>query len=197
MFLTGGDGTGWALDEDVRLTGKALEDVVELTDLARCEVVHSVWWEPLLAMNPVDLADKRILCHMAGEPFRYLGLPRHRHAVAVVDLWITQTGQATRQCSAVGLPYACVPYTTDIEAFYRLPEHDISLTDFRRQWNIPDGRYLIGSFHRDSAGFDLRVPKKVKGPDILAEIVTALHRRGCPVHLVLAGPRRHWIRRRI
>ncbi|HET9395984.1 MAG TPA: hypothetical protein VFO36_08000, partial [Nitrospiraceae bacterium] len=58
-------------------------------------------------------------------------------------------------------------------------------------------RYLIGSFHRDSAGFDLGIPKKVKGPDILAEIALALHRRGCPVHVVLAGPRRHWIRRRL
>ena len=47
VFLTGGDDIGWALDEDLRLTRKALEGFVEFTDLETCEVVHSVWWEPL------------------------------------------------------------------------------------------------------------------------------------------------------
>ncbi|MEX5215251.1 MAG: glycosyltransferase [Nitrospiraceae bacterium] len=197
VFLTGGDGIGWALDEDIRLTRKALEEFAELTELAKCEVVHSVWWEPLLAMSPDDLAGKRIFCHMSGEPFRYLSLPRHRHAADVVDSWITQTKQATRQCSAVGLPHAFIPYTTDVEVFHRLPDRHESLQEFCRQWKIPNDRYLIGSFHRDSAGFDLTIPKRVKGPDILAEVIGALHRRGCPVHLVLAGPRRHWIRQRL
>ena len=197
VYLTGGDGTGWALDEDLRLTKSALDGVVELTDLAQSDVVHSVWWEPLLAIRPPDFSNKKIVCHLAGEPFRYLTLPRHRHVVSAVDMWIAQTSQAACQCASIGLPHKVVPYSTDVNEFYPLPSDDLSLAEFRQQWNIPEGRYLIGSFHRDSAGFDLRVPKLVKGPDILAEIVTALHRRGYPIHLVLAGPRRHWIRLRI
>lgn len=197
VCLTGGDGIGWALDEDVRLTRKALEGRVEFTTVEACEVLHSVWWEPLLSLAPSDLSAKRIVCHMSGEPFRYLGLPRHRHVVSAVDCWITQTTQATRQCAAIGLPHTYIPYTTDVESFYRLPVADEGIQALLREWKIPEKRYLIGSFHRDSAGFDLSIPKKVKGPDILAEIALALHRRGCPVHFVLAGPRRHWIRRRL
>jgi glycosyltransferase involved in cell wall biosynthesis len=197
VFLTGGDGIGWALDEDLRLTRQALEGFVEFTDLETCEVVHSVWWEPLLSIAPATLSAKRIVCHMAGEPFRYLSLPRHRHVVGAVDCWISQTTQAARQCGAIGLPHMCIPYATDAEAFHRLPSNNEALNEFRTRWKIPQNRYLIGSIHRDSAGFDLSIPKKVKGPDILVEIALALHRRECAVHLVLAGPRRHWVRRHL
>ncbi len=197
VYLTGGDGIGWALDEDLRLTRQALEGHVEFVDLQACEVVHSVWWEPLLSIAPAILSTKRIVCHMSGEPFRYLCLPRHRHVVDSVDNWIAQTRQAARQCAAIGLPHSFVPYTTDSETFHRLsPDHE-ALRGMRTRWNIPNDRYLIGNFHRDSAGFDLSIPKIVKGPDVLAEIVQALHHRGCPVHVVLAGPRRHWIRNRL
>ena len=37
VCLTGGDGIGWALDEDVRLTRRALEGRVELTAVEPCE----------------------------------------------------------------------------------------------------------------------------------------------------------------
>jgi glycosyltransferase involved in cell wall biosynthesis len=197
VCLTGGDGIGWALDEDVRLTRKAIESRVELTAMESCEVVHSVWWEKLLSMLTPEFSSKRIVCHMSGEPFRYLSLPRHRHVVGHVDCWITQTREATRQCAAIGLPHAYIPYTTDVDSFHRLPPGHAGILGIRREWKIPEQRYLIGSFHRDSAGFDLSIPKKVKGPDILAEIALALHRRGCPIHVVLAGPRRHWIRQRL
>jgi glycosyltransferase involved in cell wall biosynthesis len=197
VCLTGGDGIGWALDEDLRLTRQAVERRVELTAEEQCDVLHTVWWEPLLTMPPAALAAKRIVCHMSGEPFRYLCLPRHRHVVSAVDCWITQTHQATQQCAAIGLPHTYIPYATDVETFQRLPAGHEALESFRRKWRIPDQRYLIGSFHRDSAGFDLSMPKKVKGPDIFAEIALALHRRGRPIHVLLAGPRRHWIRRRL
>lgn len=194
VFLTGGDLGGWALDEDLRLTKRALESVVELTDLEHCEVVHSVWWEPLLEIPHSRLGDKPIICHMSGEPYRYMSLPRYRHAARLVDCWIAQTKQAARECSSVGIPHTFIPYTTDVGLFRPLSEGDPSLVALRTQWNIPEGQYLIGNFHRDTEGFDLRVPKRIKGPDIFAELVGALWKRGCPVHVVLAGPRRHWLR---
>lgn len=197
VFLTGGDHSGWALDEDVRLTQEALKNIVELTDFEQCEIVHSVWWEPLLALPTAALAQKFVLCHMSGEPFRYVSLPRYRHVVRLVDSWIAQTQEAAWQCASISLPYVLVPYTTDVGRFRRLPAGDPSMQKLRERWNIPRDRYLIGSFHRDSAGYDLTIPKRVKGPDILAEIIRALHHRKCPVHLVLAGPRRHWLRTRL
>lgn len=196
VFLTGGDNAGWALDQDLELTRRALSGVVELTELDRCDVIHSVWWESLLTLPPSAIETKTVLCHMSGEPFRYLSVPRHRHAVGLVDCWVTQTSQATRQCRSIGLPHCAISYTTDVTTFRPLGKHDPSLDELRSKWNIPSDRYLIGNFHRDSAGFDLLIPKKEKGPDIFCEIARALYRGGHPIHVLLAGPRRHWVRAR-
>ncbi len=53
------------------------------------------------------------------------------------------------------------------------------------------GKYLIGSFQRDSLGTDLSRPKWQKNPDALIDIVNQLDKSS--VVLVLAGPRRHYI----
>jgi len=36
-----------------------------------------------------------------------------------------------------------------------------------------------------------------KGPDIFLEILRVLHQRGEPIHVLLAGPRRHWLRQQL
>ena len=48
---------------------------------------------------------------------------------------------------------------------------------------------------RDTQAGRGRKPKLVKGPDIFADIVTSLREAGKPVHVLLAGPRRHWLRK--
>ncbi|SLM46421.1 Glycosyltransferase [Nitrospira japonica] len=196
VHMTGGDGTGWALDEDLRLTRQALSDIVEFSDLDHCEVIHSVWWESLLRVPEAIAVRAFVVCHMSGEPFRYLTLPQHRHVVGLVDCWIAQTAEAARQCRAVGLPHIVVPYTTDVAKFHPISAGDTVLGELGRTWRLPTDRYLLGNFHRDSAGFDLSIPKRTKGPDIFCEIVRGLHREGHAVHAVLAGPRRHWVRKR-
>src|SRR3546814_10800177 len=71
------------------------------------------------------------------------------------------------------------------------------LSALRDRYEIPSGRYLIGSFQRDSVASDLVSPKLVKGPDVFCEIIRQAMDLGAPVHVVLAGPRRTWIRRRL
>jgi glycosyltransferase involved in cell wall biosynthesis len=55
-------------------------------------------------------------------------------------------------------------------------------------------RYVIGNFHRDSEGGNLLSPKLQKGPDVFLQVVLALFKKNHPVHVLLAGPRRHWLR---
>jgi len=197
VFLAGGDGMGWALDEDLNLTRRALEGIVEFTDLEHCEVVHSVWWEELLRLPKELLVGKRIICHFSNRPFHYLKQPRFRLARELAGYWIAQASEAQRELASIGINSELIPYTTDTNTFRPLPSHDSDLREFGRQWNILGDHYLIGNFHRDTEGRDLCSPKVQKGPDIFAEIVRGVVSKGYRVHVLLAGPRRFWIRRRL
>jgi glycosyltransferase involved in cell wall biosynthesis len=194
VFLTGGDGMGWALDDDLVLTQRALEGLVEFTDLDGCEVVHAVWWEGLLSIPETGVRGKRVICHVPSEPYRYLTIPSHRHAVAMAGMWIVRSSQAAREMARIGIPHQHIPYTTDVQVFRPLPAGSLSVAEVREGWGIPKDRYIVASFHRDTEGRDLSKPKLVKGPDIFLEIVDLVFRRGCPIHVLLAGPRRHWLR---
>jgi len=197
VFLTGGDGIGWAVDEDLRLTKQAFEGFVDLADLAECEVVHGLWWWSLLPIPPENLIGKRVICHVPGEPFRYFAVPEHRRAPNLVGRWITRTRQAALELKGLGIESDVIPYLIDTETFRLLPKDDPSLLSFRDRWNLPSNAYLIGSFQRDTEGSDLVSPKLVKGPDVLLEILMGLQARGLNVHAVLAGPRRHWLIRQL
>jgi glycosyltransferase involved in cell wall biosynthesis len=197
VFLTGGDGIGWAVDEDMKLIREALVDIVDFVDLPESQVIHSLWWEGLMMIPAEQLSGKRILCHIPGEPFRYFTMPRHRHALPIVGKWVTRNSQAAAQMSSLGISHMMIPYLIDVGTFRPLYSGDKNLTLFLEKWGIPSDAYLIGNFSRDTEGSDLRTPKLVKGPDLLLEILLALRRQGLNIHVVIAGPRRHWLLRRL
>lgn len=197
VFLSGGDDIGWAVDEDLKLTREALAGLVEFVDIGDAEVVHMVWWEALLAVPEERLEGKRIICHVPGEPFRYMTYPSHCRAMEVVGRWVTRTSQAKHQLAEVRVDSVLIPYLIDVNVFTRLGRDDPAVIAFREEWNIPRGSFLIGSFQRDTEGSDLKSPKLVKGPDVFAEIVRTVRERGHDIHVMLGGPRRHWMIRRL
>jgi glycosyltransferase involved in cell wall biosynthesis len=150
-----------------------------------------------MMLSQEHLYGKRIVCHVPSEPFRYLTLPDHRHAVAMVGRWITRSSQAAEQLRTVSLPTDMIPFLIDMNTFRPLAETDEGAQALAARWNIPQDKYLIGSFQRDSEGSDLQRPKLVKGPDVFLEIVSGLIKLGLDIHVVLAGPRRYWLRKRL
>lgn len=197
IHLTGGDDIGWAIDEDLKLARQSLEGIVEFTGLSECDVVHCVWWEGLNLLDRSILADKKIVCHVPAEPFRYLALPAHRHIMDIVDMWVTRTRQAYNQFKSIDVDNFMIPYLVDTSTFRPLEHDDHDVKALRARFNIPSDKYLIGNFQRDTEGSDLKTPKLVKGPDILLEILKGLKKRGMNFHVILAGPRRHWLRKKL
>ena len=193
VHLTGGDGIGWAVDEDLRLTRRAIEKLVDLVDLQSCEIVHSAWWYALLELPFEQLLGKRIICHVPGEPFRYFSIPEHRRAMEIVGRWITPTSRAHYQMQSVGVESWLGRYLVDTDTFQPLSSDNTGSVELIEKWKIPTDTYLIGSFQRDTEGSDLTRPKLMKGPDVLLEILLGIQRLGLKFHLVLAGPRRHWL----
>lgn len=198
VFVTGGDRVGWALDEAVRLTRRALEGLVDLVDdPASCDVVHSISWRPLLTLDRRVVEGRRVLCYAYEEVARVLREPMSLPARAMVGRWLAGTVTDAEQFTAFGLESTLIPFVIDTDVFRPLADRAALRRDYAARWGIPTDRYLIGSFQRDTEGADLVSPKRVKGPDVFAEIVRGLVQRGLPIHVVLAGPRRFWLRRRL
>lgn len=201
VYLCGGDGTGWAIDEDRRQTMLALGGVVELVRSPKdAEVIHSCWWVPLMELSPDETAGKPVICHMAGEPARCLTEVGFVPAMRRVTHWVAQSRHALEQLRDIGASATYVPYAVDAEAFGR-PQGTPGDAVMGARHRLPRGACIIANFHRDAAGAGLNegrpVPKLVKGPDVFVEILAELRKRGANVVALLAGPRRHWTRREL
>ncbi len=197
VFLTGGDGTGWALDDDLRATRESLlglPQLIELTDLDNCEVVHCMWSEELAAIEPWQLAGKRVVCHLENDLSKLLGCVSMLQTASSVGMWVVQNISTLQYCIDVGMNATYVPYAVDVEVFQQPIEPGTGRDELKKRWNLPADRFLIGNFMRDSLGADLSKPKDQKGADVFLAMLRLLGEKGLPIHVVLAGPRRHWLR---
>lgn len=67
----------------------------------------------------------------------------------------------------------------------------------RVKYGLPIDGYLVGSFQRDTEGYDLKTPKLEKGPDLLVEYLEKLKQTRSNLHVVLAGWRRQYVSSRL
>ncbi len=193
VHFAGGQKVAWALDEDLRWAREALAGKIRETGLASARIVHAAWWPALAAIGDAALAGKTVVCFADNPPALYLTQPGFAWAARRVDLWIARSREAAGQFASLGLRVAQVPYCIDPQVFRPLPDQ----ASIRRECGLPDDAFVIGNFHRDSEGGNLGKPKAQKGPDIFFEIARELHRRRPRTMVLLAGPRRHWLRREL
>jgi glycosyltransferase involved in cell wall biosynthesis len=180
----------WALDEDLRWAREALAGKVREVAFPFARIIHAAWWPSLTALPAGALTGRRVLCFVDNPPAFYLSQPEFKRAAELVDLWVARSSEAVHQFCALGLPVAQVPYCVD-PAIFRPLKNESAI---RQELGIPAGSFVVGNFHRDSEGADLGKPKKQKGPDFFFEIVRRLHALEPRTLVLLAGPRRHWLR---
>ena len=82
-----------------------------------------------------------------------------------------------------------IPYWVNSNLSYEIKNKDNLINNY----NIPKGKFLIGSFQRDTEGHDLASPKLSKGPDRFIEIVDYLNKKMENLHVILAGQRRQYV----
>lgn len=194
-YLMGGEKTGWALDADQETTRQVMEalpDLIRLVPLEEADVVHSVWERPLLSMHPRLLEGKRVICHVCNEVIRTFDQSCMMHAQEVIGLWVPISHEAETTLKSLRLRSLYMPYTILPEIFKPIPSP--SRDELRDRFGIPRDAYVISNFMRDSRMDDIRRPKPQKGVEILLQIIDALCKKDYPIHVLLAGPRRHWIK---
>jgi glycosyltransferase involved in cell wall biosynthesis len=192
-FTTAGDQHGWAIDEDLRLIRAALAGKARASGLGSCDVVHAAFWLPL-ALHHADVVRRRFVIAQADNPpFFYLTQPSFAWGQKLVDLWVARSTEARDQFRDLQLPCVLVPYAIDGSLFFPIADKEA----VRAKYGLPKNTYIIGNFHRDSEGSDLTQPKLQKSPEMMLDILQRLRAKGGKFHVLLAGPRRHWLRREL
>lgn len=195
VFFTGGEGISWALDHDLHHLTQLSKEFVEVVPLEKADIIHTVFWHSLLQIPPKQLAGKCVIASIADKPHIVFNRPEYLKVREFIDVWLCEYVESLQFVSNCGLPCMLFPDAIDVMQFAPPPDRKETSAALKARFGIPPDRHLIGNFHRDSSGSDLSLPKKQKGADVLLEVATLLHERGLPVHFLLAGPRRHWIRR--
>lgn len=197
VHLTGGEGAGWALDQDFDNTREALlrlENIVELVGLEDADVIHTVWDQALDRIDSRQVEGKTVVCHICTNVFKMLESASYISRSQKVSFWVTQTGEANKAAQNLKWPSFFVPYAFNTEIFKAQDSNGESRNVERMHLGIMPHEFVIGNFMRDSLGADLNQPKPEKGADVFLEVVSQLKLKGFPVHILLAGPRRHWLR---
>lgn len=197
IYLTGADDYRWALYEDQQQTKASISDFVDFVPVSDANIIHSVYWESLKSIPDDVLSKRTVICNLSGEWSRY----ENDHAepflkvADIVDVWVVRSRGAEKVLKDRGLNSFYIPYTVNVKTFYPLHEHE--RLKFRKKLGIAPTAYVMGNFMRDSTAGKICQPKLVKGPDRFVAIAKALCERNIPVHVLLAGPRRHWIRQQL
>lgn len=87
-------------------------------------------------------------------------------------------------------PIYVIPYWANQELWF---PSTMSKNEIRKKYNIPTNKFVIGSFQRDSEGFDTNQPKNEKGPRELAEYIATQSEIKKDVAFVVGGWRRHYV----
>ncbi len=200
IHLVGGDNSGWALDTDLRLARQALARHFTLVGTpAEADCIHTVWPEQLLedAYEGRLARGKPVVAVFSNDPVALFEQVPGLYAAASSWSCIAQSLNAEKKLRALGLTrVSYVPYIADLENFRPM---GLDVGAERAKLGIPKDRYVIGSFQRDSMGSDLSRFKPQKGADAFAAILLGLARRvgRDRVHVLFAGPRRHWLRKQL
>lgn len=67
----------------------------------------------------------------------------------------------------------------------------------RERLGISANDFCIGSFQRDTEGFDLTTPKLEKGPDIFCDFIENNYKDINNIHIILGGWRRQYVQNRL
>lgn len=89
-------------------------------------------------------------------------------------------------------PIHTIPFWANPDLWFNLEKKEC-----RKELGLPIDKYLIGSFQRDTEGFDLKTPKLSKGPDIFCDMVEKFYESNNNIEVVLGGWRRQYIMNRL
>ena len=140
-----------------------------------------------------NLANKKVVCtihHLENDDFDGDKREEFFKRDAYVDIYHVISKKTKDKLEQyTKKPIAYIPFWSNNEIFYEIKNKK----KLRKELNISENAYVIGSFQRDTEGKDLKSPKLIKGPDRLLEIFEHYNKTKNELLIVLSGKRRQYI----
>ncbi len=86
-------------------------------------------------------------------------------------------------------PITMIPFWVNQNIWFSIS----SKNKLKEKYKIDKDTYVVGTFQRDTEGFDLKSPKLSKGPDRLIEIFEKINQRNEKFIVILTGKRRNYL----
>ncbi len=138
------------------------------------------------------LKEKKVLCtvhHIDFDKFKGREKRNFYKLDKYVDYYHTISDKSFTQLDSLTTKNIYnFPFWVNSKLWFNIPD-SISL---KKKYKIPQNKYILGSFQRDTEGKDQITPKLSKGPDRFIEIAKKL-RKNNDIFVLLAGYRRQYI----
>jgi glycosyltransferase involved in cell wall biosynthesis len=86
-------------------------------------------------------------------------------------------------------PITFIPFWVNQNIWFEIKEKE----SLRKKYQLDQKDFLVGSFQRDTEGYDLKSPKLSKGPDQFVEIIKTYNKNYKNLCVILTGKRREYI----
>jgi glycosyltransferase involved in cell wall biosynthesis len=121
-----------------------------------------------------------------------------RDAIKYVDLWHTSCKLTKKKLVQLAVPIdkiVQIPLGVNLNVFS--PAKAKERLALKKQFAIPDGKIVIGSYQKDGNGWGEGLePKMIKGPDIFCDVVENLAKKK-DIFVLLTGPARGYVKKRL
>jgi hypothetical protein len=145
---------------------------------------------------PVEiLKRKKVVCtihHEVPEKFDEKRKNNFLLRDTIVDYYLTYTEETKELIESLSnKPVAIIPHWINTSLWKNLDKKKT-----RSDLNLPEDKFIVGSFQRDTEGHDLMSPKLEKGPDIFVDKILDISKFK-DVHVLLGGWRRQYVMKKL
>ena len=138
------------------------------------------------------LKEKKVLCTVHHVDFdKFVGKEKRNfyRLDKFVNVYHTISDKSSEQLASLTTKKIYnFPFWVNSKLWFHIPES----TNLKLKYKIPEDRYVLGSFQRDTEGKDEVSPKLSKGPDRFIQIVRKMAKKR-EIFVLLTGYRRQYI----
>ena len=138
------------------------------------------------------LKEKKVLCTVHHVDFdKFVGKEKRNfyRLDKFVNVYHTISDKSSEQLASLTTKKIYnFPFWVNSKLWFHIPES----TNLKLKYKIPEDRYVLGSFQRDTEGKDEVSPKLSKGPDRFVQIVRKMAKKR-EIFVLLTGYRRQYI----